>query len=245
MPAVVLTDNGDNSATLFRSNNKQVTAALDGRTLYLDGDWNTLCLPFDYDISGLKGVEARTLTSASIEETTLNLTFGNPVNTLEAGVPYIIKFDLSSEYAVDDDVDFSTLTLVNPVFEGVTINNTEHNYDNDVSGNKRVRFVGTYAKKSFSEDKSILFMGAANTLYYPLDGASIGAQRAYFKIGEDDAEAPASIRAFVLNFGDDDTTGVEGVIEVNEVSGVNGVDDDSWYSLDGRKLGGKPSRAGV
>ena len=83
------------------------------------------------------------------------------------------------------------------MFTGVTISSTMHPYDSGESdGDARVRFLGTYASQSFSgEDKSILFLGAANTLFYPLD--------------------------------------------------VSGVNDDSWYSLDGRRLDGKPTRAGV
>ena len=61
---------------------------------------------------------------------------------------------------------------------------------------------------------SILFLGEDNTLYYPLSGASIGACRAYFKIGEDGA-------------------------------GPTGVGRSAWYSLDGRKLDGKPTKSGV
>ena len=36
-----------------------------------------------------------------------------------------------------------------------------------------------------------------------------------------------------------------GILEVFGANGVSGLNDDSWYSLDGRKLNGKPSRAGV
>ena len=70
-----------------------------------------------------------------------------------------------------------------------------------------MRFIGTYASQPFSEDKSILFMGAENTLYYPLDGASLGAQRAYFKIGEDGAQA-RQLTAFNIGFGEGEATGI-------------------------------------
>ena len=35
------------------------------------------------------------------------------------------------------------------------------------------------------------------------------------------------------------------VTEVNEVIGVNGVIDDSWYTLDGRKLDKQPTQKGL
>jgi hypothetical protein len=45
----------------------------------------------------------------------------------------------------------------------------------------------------------------------------------------------------VLNFGDDETTGIISVHDSGFM--VNG--SDAWYTLDGRKLDGKPTRAGV
>ncbi|MBR3514413.1 MAG: hypothetical protein IKO12_08365 [Bacteroidaceae bacterium] len=97
---------------------------LAGRTLYKDGKWNTLCLPFDVDMTDpdgpLYGATYRTVTAASIEGTTLNLTFRKSwnddpemENTLFAGVPYIIKWDKAADY-VDDDAH----NIVNPVFVG-------------------------------------------------------------------------------------------------------------------------------
>ena len=54
VPAVVLDDAGDNSQTVTINDEAEVAVALDGRTFYLDGDWNTICLPFDYSVSDIK-----------------------------------------------------------------------------------------------------------------------------------------------------------------------------------------------
>ena len=88
-------------------------------------------------------------------------------------------------------------------------------------------------------------MGGSNTLYYPTTGAGIGAQRAYFKIGPDNAQQASARRltSFNIDFGDGDNT--TGILEVKGVKEVREVKDDSWYSLDGRRLDGRPSRAGV
>ena len=233
LPAVVLTDTGDNSDALAGCAGQVTNAALDGRTLYLDGDWNTICLPFDYPVSDLEGVEARTLTAASIDGTTLHLTFGDPVDELVAGTPYIIKFAKEDDYVADGAHDY-----LNPIFYDVTIDATDRSYDNNASGADRVRFIGTFAKKSFDgTDKSILFMGGENTLYYPLANASIGAQRAYFKIGEDGEQNVKQLTAFSIDFGDDRPTLVS-LPSGREAAGA-------WYDLSGRKLPGKPSHAGV
>ena len=174
---------------------------LTGRTLYKDGKWNTICLPFDVTIAGspLAGATARPLSSASITGTTLNLTFGDAVTTLAAGTPYIIKW-----------AEGENLTEANLVFNGVTIDATDRSYDTDktspaVNTDQRVRFIGTYKSTTFdAEDRSILLVGG-NNLYWPQIGAGIGAQRAYFKIG-DGAALARQLTAFRINFGDGETT---------------------------------------
>jgi len=80
---------------------QQVNVMLTDRTLYRDGDWNTLCLPFDVELQGslLQGGEARTLSEASFSDGTLTLNFSEPVTTtLNAGTPYIIKWN-ATDYA--------------------------------------------------------------------------------------------------------------------------------------------------
>ena len=74
---------------------KQVNVMFTGRTLYKDGNWNTLCLPFDVELEGslLQGGEARTLNEASFSDGTLTLNFSEPVTKLSAGTPYIIKWN--------------------------------------------------------------------------------------------------------------------------------------------------------
>ena len=238
VPATVtLADNADNGTTISSANGYVANVTLADRTLYKDGAWNTICLPFDVTLAGsaLNGATARPLTAASISGTTLNLTFGDAVNTLEAGTPYIIKWTKASDY-VDDEAH----NLVNPVFSGVTIDNTTRNCVFG-SGATQVGFIGTYSNQTFdAEDKNILFMGGSNTLYYPQSGASIGAQRAYFKIGSGDAEAPAFIASFNIDFGDDVTTSVTTPLALGRGAG-----GEAWYTLDGRKLDGKPTQRGI
>lgn len=147
----------------------------------------------------------------------------------EAGTPYIIKWDKASDY-VDDDAH----NIVNPVFSGVTISNTANDV---VSTDEKVSFKGTYAYQYFTRhNNSILFLGAANTLYYPSDGASIGAQRAYFQLSDLDAY----VKDFNLNFGDDEATDAVAPLTNGSVAGKT-----SWYDLSGRKLNGEPTSKGI
>ena len=233
VPAIMIEDKGDNGNTLTDNNGKGITAALNGRTLYLDDKWNTLCLPFDYNINALKEVSAYQLTEAGVNGTTLNLKFEEVTDKLKAGVPYIIKFSADT-YALNGNQH-----LVGPVFSGVTIDNKLNNCVFG-TGNNQVSFIGTYSSHTFAaEDKSILLMGGENKLYYPADGAFIGACRAYFKIG-DGTSAPR-IDGFNISFdGDDSTLGVTTPLSDKREAG-----DEAWYSLDGRRLQGKPAQKGV
>ena len=232
---VTLADDADNGTTISNADGCVADVTLSGRTLYKDGAWNTLCLPFDVALDGspLEDAVARPLESASISGATLSLTFGNPVDELVAGTPYIIKWTKADDYVDDNEHN-----LVNPVFHGVTIDKTERNYDNKVSGDKRVRFMGTYKSTTFdAEDKSILLMGGGNTLYWPQSGASIGAQRAYFKLGEGGTYG-ARITSFSIGFGDDDNT-TTGIIEAEANSSLYPLPStvaEGWYDMQGRKI---------
>ena len=235
---VTLADGSDNTAVITGADGYVANVTLANRTLYKDGAWNTICLPFDVTIAGspLAGATARPLTSASISGSTLTLTFGDAVTTLEAGTPYIIKWTADANYVDDDEHN-----IASPVFSGVTIDKTDRSYDNGISGDNRVRFLGTYKSTTFdAEDKSILLMGGANTLYYPTAGAGIGAQRAYFKIGSDGALLARRLTAFNIDFGDDEATGI-----ISTTNYTNSTNSDAWYSLDGRRLQGQPTAKGV
>ena len=252
---IILADNADNSTTISGADGFLANVTLSGRTLYKDGKWNTLCLPFDVTIAGspLEGAEARTLTSGSIEGTTLNLNFDDPVTTLEAGTPYIIKWTKADDYVDDNEHN-----IVSPVFSGVTIDaDADGNYDTEtaslaVTTDERVRFMGTYKSTAFTAaDNSILLLGGENKLYYPAAGAGIGSCRAYFKIGEDGAQLARSLTSFSIDFGEGDNA--TGIINVSaETRNIA----DGWFSdqqsecgvafsLDGRKLSGKPTAKGL
>jgi len=226
---LILSDNDDyNTEAIAAAHNTSKSVVLESRTLYKDGKWNTICLPFDVTIasSPLDGATARTVTAASISGTTLNLTFGSAVTELVAGTPYIIKWAN----------DGTTLTEADLVFNDVTISSTTHDFSSG-EGDTRVRFMGNYGVMNFdATDYSILLMTGANTLRYAGAGAGLGACRAYFKIGEDGGAA-RRLTTFDLNFGDDETTGMTITNYTNS--------DDTWYTLDGRKLDGRPSVKGV
>ena len=205
-----------------------MNVTLSGRTLYKDGKWNTLYLPFDVTLSGspLNSAEAHTVKSASVTDKKLNLKFGDEVTTLKAGTPYIIKWTSGSN-----------LTESDLVFNGVTINSTEPS----ASGTSPIRFMGTYEPMTFTDgDKtSILLMGGDDKLHYAGAGAKLGAQRAYFKIT--DPAAAHQFSAINIEFGDETT----GLTEWKDGKMEEWESFDSWYTLNGHKLLGKPTQKGI
>jgi hypothetical protein len=227
---ISLANAGDNSTNISNANCYIADVTFSDRTLYKDGMWNTICLPFDLvlDGSALAGGVARPLTAASIDGSTLKLTFGDAVTTLVAGTPYIIKWAAAAT------------NIENPVFHDVIIDATDRSYDTQttsVTTDERVRFLGTYDALSFSSEpeKSILLLGDNNTMRYGGEG-HLGACRAYFKIG--DGSNARELTSFDIDFGEGETTSLNLTPALSQGEGA-------WYTLDGRKLQGKPAAKGL
>ena len=221
---LTLQDDADNSAAIKQYKGKTATVSLTGRTLYTDGKWNTLCLPFDVDASdfsvlNFKAVKMLVSSQFNNATGTLTLNFGD-AEKIEAGKPYLVRWDSDEE---DNIVDYE----FDPAVIDNTLRPTETAY---------VDFVGSFSPVSLAGgDKSVLYLGAANTLYYPQADKTIGSCRALFRLKINEAEA----RSFVLNF-NDETTGVVHT-EITEITEKG----EAWYTLDGRKLSGKPAQRGV
>ena len=104
-----------------------------------------------------------------------------------------------------------------------------------------VGYVYHSASISDNGDKSILYLGSSNTLYYPNAAMTIGSCRALFRLG--DNETIFSVRAFNLNFGEDsEETGIK---DLRDLKDWKDSATDAWLTLDGRRLSGKPSQCGV
>ena len=160
-----------NDTRLSNYNGLEVNVTLSGRTLYKDGSWNTLCLPFNATLTGdFSGADIRTLSDATFSKGTLTLDFTpasgeGAVTSIEAGKPYIIKWTSGSNFT--------------PTFTGVTINSAD---PTDVTGTA-ANFHGIYTPYSTGGvDNTMLYLGADNKLYYPNAAMTINAFRAYFKL---------------------------------------------------------------
>lgn len=125
LPSVELLDTEDNSAVIAANHGQKCNVTLAGRTLYKDGSWNTLCLPFTmFNLAG-SPLEGATImeqgnsgdcnTGFDASTGTLTLDFV-PAFGVEAGHAYIVKWKQAG-----DDVQ----NIVDPVFKGVTITNED------------------------------------------------------------------------------------------------------------------------
>ena len=138
--------------------------------------------------------------------------------------------------------DAAGADFTSPVFFSVTINatasTTVSDYDDELA---EVQMKGCYSPVSVdANDKSILFMGGDNTLYYSAENRSIRSCRAYFSVPYLKQNPGAKTRAFHLDFGDEEATGI---LEISADSKEK--KDDAWYSLDGVRLSGKPTQRGM
>lgn len=237
-PVTELADDADNSDVLDALNGKTgAHVSLVGRKLWRDGEWNTLCLPFDLQIASsvlADAEEIRSLNSASFSPEThvLTLNFNDPIDTadpaatLSTGVPYIVKWANTND------------CVENPVFKYVTVSNAEpvNTEINDV-----ISFIGTYKPVIFDDgDKSILFMGEGSMLYYPAHDAYVNAFRAYFKLadGLHAGDLDSGIKGVVVNFGDGESTGI---FSLEDPTTING----DWYTIQGIRLNERPTQKGI
>ncbi len=246
-----LTDTGTDNMVILNKYNKIKTTSvtLSSRTLYKDGSWNTLCLPFalsSLDGTPLAEAMVKTLESASFDDSdgklTLNFSEDN-LTSIEAGKPYIVKWTKPDDYVAYNGTNAEACKdIVNPVFNDVIISNVIDDITPNVTGDTPsdgwVTFHGIFAPFAIEgENRSMLYLGSDDTLYYPSAKMTIGAFRAFFLLNGITAGDPATgIRSFVLNFGDE----ASGITEAEANPSFQ-----EWFSLDGRRLSGKPAQKGL
>ena len=224
-----LFDAADNTETLATLDGKTVNVKLEGRMLYKDGYWNTLCLPFrleSLDDTPLAGATVMGLTGTTLEGTTLVVDFES-TSRMEAGIPYLLKWE-----GTNGSID-------SPTFHDVTITQTADKAKSDY-----MNFIGTFSPFTLKTDnRAMLYLGAKNTLYYPSEDVTVNSFRGYFKLKKDltagDIE-PKSIRSFELVF-DGEETAITSIIADESLRPT----DESWYTLDGRRLSSEPTTPGI
>ena len=91
----------------------------------------------------------------------------------------------------------------------------------------------------------ILMFGSGSQLGYSKNPRTLKCFRCHFYVNADGSELEqggSSGRNFVLNFGDDEATGV---VPIDNGQWIMDNEADAWYTLDGRRLSGKPTQKGL
>ena len=118
-PTLTFQNDGNSNVSQIASHDDRIyDVTLNGRKLYKDGHWNTLCLPFDVDLtdrtSPLYEATAKTLTSASFDASTgeLALNFEKTTGTssnhkevkdyMYAGTPYLVKWNPETPSTIEN-----------------------------------------------------------------------------------------------------------------------------------------------
>ena len=166
--------------------------------------WNTFAVPFDREYDALENVEIAKFTG-KVEGSTM--IFENEQNRIEAGIPYIVKWDIE-----------------NPTFEGVKLKATEAQTIKSDDG--QFCFVATYKPTKLALNKTERFLAKNGNLYYPSSSDNkanlLKGLRAFYRV-------PATTGAKIAFFGE--TTSINNR-EVFSTPTQNKV-----YNLNGQYMG--------
>ena len=172
-----------------------------------------------------------------LDGSTLNLYFKS-ATSIEPGVPCLVKWATTGDPLTDD-----------LVFNDVKV----HGPKNAVtSQDGKVSFKGIYSPVSWTEEnKSVLYLGAANKLYWPAPTdaehpVSLNAFRAYFEASPDPSEGgeQAALQIYMNFEGEGETTGI---VEAEANSSLFTIHSSlsEWHTINGVKLSGKPTKPGL
>ncbi len=210
---VTVLDEKDNETTF---DSKFATASMKDyalmiRSLYKDGYFNTICLPFDVSsiaASPLAGAEIYTFDGGRVVDTgsgnELQLQL-SPLtgDQLTKGVPYMIR------WTSGDDLSF--LKFDNIVWGTGS--------DAGQTGDAKVTFHGFYPVTQIEEENNYnLFLGADDVLYWPIaDGSSMKGFRAYWLVDHNQPSPAPIYRGMPASLYIRQKTGVTTGIENDEL----------------------------
>ena len=240
--AVTLYNTTGNNKTLERYDGRIANVTLSGRTLYRDGRWNTIYLPFnlkDFTGTPLEGATVKTATSSSFENGTLTIYFYD--YPISAGVPYIVKWTTKGD------------PIENPVFMNVKIDKKGYS----ASAPDYVSFRGSYSPIDFEADNTVLYVGydatsSKSKLYYPSKAMTIGAFCGYFQLknGLTAVDVAHTRMVFDSETGETgETTSLKNNEQriMNSEQRIMNSEAGAWYDLQGRRVanGQKPAAKGL
>ena len=164
--------------------------------------WNTFCVPFGFEVEKSALAGAKVKEFDKIDGTTMYM---KDATYVLPGRPYLVM-------PAETDI-------VNPTFSAVAI------YNEDVTkvGNDTYTLTGIYSPKTISED-NIYGVKANGAIAKGKKDTTIKGLRAYFIINGNGSAAK-------INFGDDETTGIENIVTPTTIS------NQKVYNLNGQYVG--------
>ena len=223
---------------------KYAVVKLKNRTLYKDGYWNTLTLPFSLSKEKLAntclaGADIRTFKSAAWDSTnkllTINFSETNE-EEIKAGVPCLIRWgDAKAGTAPGGTID-------DPLFTNVQVEITDQSMFNDTYAKNTyetmsngLRFQAQIGPAQLSSTARALLLGAENLLYKQKNGKKwIFATHAYFSYTKNSGIAMA--REIVMDFGDDDDQVITTIDDIMADEETNTLDIEGIFNLQGQRL---------
>ena len=179
---LTLTDNADNTTTISDKNNQITPVALSGRTLYKDGNWNTLCLPFDVDNlndTPLEGAIIKELdgTTSNLTDGTLTLNFTD-ATSIEAGKPYIVKWALPElALTITKDADWETFASNvsdgTEDYAGKLVKLATNINVSEMVGTSGHPFCGTFDGDGHTINANLTGDGSGTALFFQINNATI------------------------------------------------------------------------
>ena len=181
---VNLVDNASNTAAISESINVPSDAILNGRTIALDGDWSTLCLPFNVDAfagTQLEGFTVKQLDIATaydghktgLDNGTLYLNFKD-ATSLEAGKPYIVRG--KTDLVIRSKADWNTFAQSvsnGTTYEGKVVRLGADINVSTMAGKDGFPFKGTLDGNGHTINVNLSGGGQGLALFYIIDGATI------------------------------------------------------------------------
>lgn len=208
--AVTLSESADNSAKIT-----ETTADVTLTRTLTGGIWNTLCLPFDVNMTILEralgdgqDIQLRTLESYADGVITFK-----EVENVTAGTPFLIKLNT---------------TKANPTFELVDLKEAEAG----TASADGVSMVGVYNPTELADNEETMsvFLSTDGTLKKPGSGKTMNGLRAYFRIPKDIANARVNLNE----------TGTSGIKNMTKTT----VEDGRCFNLSGMRLREVPTAKG-
>ena len=177
MPGINIAETTNNAAAIAQHDGSTEPVLLGGRTLYRDGTYNTLCLPFNMSAdqiaaSSLAGAIIKRLdnTTSGLIGDTLELDFRD-VTEIEAGRPYLVRWPvLIIRSTADWNAFAESVSSGAKSYEGWLVKLAA-----DISVSKMVGVAGCPFRGTFDGCGHTINVSSysGNALFYELNGATI------------------------------------------------------------------------